>query len=112
MNVNNGYLRGCLYFAMAALPPLGIALKTWSQKAPDNFYEVGEVVISCALAGLVSWRAFIDQHLSRNPAPEDMNKPVTTPVTTQVVANQTLEEKVVPPVKAGDVVYSEPTVKK
>jgi hypothetical protein len=66
---NNGHLRGLLYFTLAALPIIGTGLEHWSKTPPANLYEISTVLVSALIAGLVSLRAYLDQHLARNPAP-------------------------------------------
>lgn len=66
--MNNGWLRGLLYFTMAALAPVGVAFEKWSISPPseNHFFVYGTVVFASIGAGLVAWRAYIDQHLARN----------------------------------------------
>ena len=65
---NNGHLRGALYFVVAFLGPVVASLEAWAHEPPKNLYTVAAVVLSSFLAGLVSFRAYLDQHLSRTVA--------------------------------------------
>ena len=73
---NNGHLRGALYFSLAALPIIGTGLEHWSKTPPANWYEVATVLLSALIAGLVSLRAYLDQHLTRNPSPTEEVKAI------------------------------------
>ena len=73
---NNGHLRGLLYFSLAALPIIGTGLEHWSKTPPANYYEISTVLLSALIAGLVSLRAYIDQHLTRNPSPVEAIKAI------------------------------------
>jgi len=73
---NNGHLRGALYFTLAALPIIGTGLEHWTKTPPANYYEISTVLISALIAGLVSLRAYLDQHLSSNTAPIEAIKAI------------------------------------
>lgn len=63
---NNGHLRGLLYFLLASLPIIVASLESWSKTPPPNWYAVAAVIMGSFVAGLVSLRAYLDQHLSHN----------------------------------------------
>ena len=65
---NNGHLRGALYFVVAFLGPVVASLEAWAHEPPKNLYTVAAVVLSSFLAGLVAFRAYLDQHLGRTAA--------------------------------------------
>lgn len=81
---NNGHLRGLLYFTLASLPIIGTGLEHWSKTAPANYYEISTVLVSALIAGLVSLRAYIDQHLTRNPAPTEEIKAINNEAKVEV----------------------------
>jgi hypothetical protein len=66
---NNGHLRGTLYFTISFLTPIVTALEGWSKTPPPNYYAVSFVFGGALIAGLTVIRAYLDQHLSRNPDP-------------------------------------------
>lgn len=66
-NWNNGILRGVVYQSIGMLTPLGAAFAVWENTPPKNGYAVATVICSVLVAGFNAHRAYIDQHLSRNP---------------------------------------------
>lgn len=67
--LNNGTLRGILYLGGSLALALGEKLLSWGDTPPKNGYIVSGSVL-LAFGGMFNtWRAYIDQHLSRNPAP-------------------------------------------
>lgn len=62
---NNGHLRGAIYFTSAFLGPIAVALETWAHEPPKNLYIIAAVIVSSFMAGVISLRAYLDQHLSR-----------------------------------------------
>jgi len=88
MKLNNGILRGTIYAVQAMGLVLLGAFSTWENEPPKNNWSFAIVTVATILAGVGAVRAYIDQHLARNPPKEDENKPVTIPVTVQVDKQQ------------------------
>jgi hypothetical protein len=65
MKLNNGVLRGVLYFIIAAGTPMVGSLDKWSNSSPRNSYELSSAILASVIAGFVAWRAYIDQSISR-----------------------------------------------
>lgn len=79
---NNGHLRGTLYFSVAFLTPVVAALQQWTERSPQNFYAISAVIVGAFLSGLVTLRAYLDQHLSRNPPDSVTNTEASSTSTT------------------------------
>ncbi len=104
MNINDvtpsqNKIKGSLYFLIATLPVIAASFKDWSLTPPANLYAVGFVVISAISAGIIAVKAYLNQDISKDPAPEDMNHPVTIPVTVQPESKD-LNTKIVAPEKS------------
>lgn len=69
-----------LYFLLASLPLLVDACEEWSKQPPTNSYAILTVFGASLVAGLVSVRAYLDQHLSASKEKDKAEN--TAPVVT------------------------------
>lgn len=66
---NGSLTRLCLYVGIACLTQFGEELAGIKQFADKTPVEWLVTSISSLLAGLIVWRAYIDQHISREDKP-------------------------------------------
>jgi len=58
-------LRGTLWVGIAMLTDFRTSLKTLSEKGTLGVLEWTDAIVGCSLAGLIAWRLFLDQSMSR-----------------------------------------------
>ena len=71
---NNGHLRGLIYTVLGLLTPASAVLAQWGDSPPKNRYVMASAAIAVLLGGVTSLRAYLDQHISRNPNAENPTK--------------------------------------
>ena len=70
---NNGHLRGFIYVFGAVLIIAADRFEAWSKVPPANGYVIAAFFCFILANALNSLRAYLDQHLSRNPDPASEN---------------------------------------
>ncbi len=58
-------LRGMLWVGIAMLTDLRTSLKTLAEKGNIGTMDWTDACVGCALAGMIAWRIFLDQAISR-----------------------------------------------
>jgi hypothetical protein len=58
-------IRGTLWVGIAMLTDLRTSLKTLADKGSVSTMDWTDAAVGCALAGMIAWRIFLDQAISR-----------------------------------------------
>ena len=58
-------LRGTLWVGIAMLTDLRTSLKTLAAQGTLSTMEWSDAAVGCALAGMIAWRIFLDQSMTR-----------------------------------------------